>query len=208
MLRLYVQLVHSSATHLSKLPRHMVLLTNTSCMQSADPGSCTPQCFGAVQARNLDEKDHSIFSSKISQICGFVWWKLSTRYVCLFCWWNIKNCLVKSKTMFFMYTCIFAIVKYSQILKMFHLYLVNASGEQNKESVHPSVCFLLELGLKSLSICHTSYTFQYGLAEMINFMVSLTQICLFWCTRYVCITLWRTHHIQLPIILKYHKYHG
>ena len=66
-----IQLVHSSTTHLSKLPKHMVLLTNTSCMQSADPGSCISLSHNAsVQARYLGKKDHSFFSSKISQICG------------------------------------------------------------------------------------------------------------------------------------------
>ncbi len=69
MSRLYVQLVHSSATHLSKLSNHMVLLTNTSCMQSADQGPAyiIPQCIGAVQARNLDKKVHSFLAPKLAR---------------------------------------------------------------------------------------------------------------------------------------------
>ncbi len=99
-------------------------------MQSADPGSCIPQCIWAVQARNLDKKVHSILAPNLA---GFVAYNLqssirklvicvaeviSSVYMSVLLL-KIKNCVVKSKTMFFMYTCIFPLSKIAKYSKCF-----------------------------------------------------------------------------------------
>ncbi len=114
---------------------HGLVYKYTSCMQSADLGACNPTMHCFSSGKKFGQEGPLIFSSQISQLFGLliysqaseklsvVWQMLSARYVCLFCCWNIKNWLVKSKTMIFMYSCIskisqlFGILIYSQAIE-------------------------------------------------------------------------------------------